>query len=237
MRKIVIALAVVAMAASVANATFWLQEDFESGTNGWTMNSGTWTTETVDAQHGLSWKSPDGLTTRATKGFDSGTADVIIMTAEWYQVAAPGTAGRAWVGMQQATGGVPAVNNAMMRLGTNNLATYQAHIQDSTTKTFDTGITLNSGAGAWHELMIKVTMSTKVIEWTFDGATGSYTSAGLLRPNAVVIGYNYSNGSAGDPDSSILVDKITVGDVVPEPATLALLGVGGLLFVRRRRTA
>jgi hypothetical protein len=221
--------------AGTANASFWLEENFESGQNGWTMNNGTWATGTVDGQHGTSFYDADGAIIRATKAFNSGTSDVIIMTAKWYQIAAAGAQGRAWVGIQTQSSGTPAVGAALARLGTNNLGNYQFHAYNGGLVIQDTGTPINAAAaGKWHDLMIKMTMSTKTIEWKLDGTSGSYSNSALARPNGVTIGYNYSNGTAGSaPDSGVYFDNITVGDEIPEPATLALLALGGL-FLRRR---
>lgn len=44
------------------------------------------------------------------------------------------------------------------------------------------------------------------------------------------------NGGASNANHLILIDSIVVtGEVVPEPGSLALLGLGGLLIARRRR--
>lgn len=50
--------------------------------------------------------------------------------------------------------------------------------------------------------------------------------------------YAAGSGTDGDPGNSLLLGNLTItGDVVPEPATLGLLGIGGLgVLLRRRRS-
>ena len=213
-RTIVLLMAagLVTMWATWAGATTFLTEDFESGQGTWTQNSGTWTTEATPADpKGLSWKSPDGVITRASKSFDSGTSDVIRIKFDFYTNSAATNTQRCWGGLQDVGANqTPVVDNAMMRIGTNNLANYQFHYWSTALQVVDTGVPLAVG---WHSVEIKATMSTQVIDWKIDTASGSVTNTSLVvRPNGVVLGYNYSNGSAGDPDTSVYYDNIVVDD-------------------------
>ena len=48
--------------------------------------------------------------------------------------------------------------------------------------------------------------------------------------------YAAGSGTDGDPANSLLLGNLTItGEVIPEPASLALLGAGGLVLLLRRR--
>ncbi len=72
----------------------------------------------------------------------------------------------------------------------------------------DTGVPVSEG---WHTVEIKLTLSTTTIDWKLDRASGSVIHAALTRPNSIVLGYNFSNGTADEPDTSAWFDKVSVG--------------------------
>ncbi len=63
--------------------------------------------------------------------------------------------------------------------------------------------------------------------WTTDGGYRAYVDTGLLEADSIIVGMN----RIGDVRGTIAAIKITA---IPEPATLVLLGLGGLVLRRKR---
>jgi len=92
-------------------------------------------------------------------------------------------------------------------------------------------------AFAWRDVVIDV--NNDIATWTIDGlliATVDLTTVTLGGSN-ILFGHSDTNGSASsDPNNSLLnvtlIDNIVV---TPEPASLALLALGGVAMLRRRR--
>jgi hypothetical protein len=90
---------------------------------------------------------------------------------------------------------------------------------------------------AWREVEIKVL--DDIVTWSIDGtllATIDLTTVTLGGGN-ILFGHSDTNGgSSTDPNDSLLnvtlIDNIVV---IPEPATLALLALGGLALLRKRQ--
>jgi hypothetical protein len=58
-------------------------------------------------------------------------------------------------------------------------------------------------------------------------------SAALIRPSTLDIRVSWAGNPSGSEPQGI--DNITINGVVPEPGSLALLALGGLMIARRRR--
>lgn len=101
-----------------------------------------------------------------------------------------------------------------------------------------TGTTRFGTAGMdWHEVVID--KSGNLVTWTMDGtllATVDITGMTLGGGN-ILFGHSDINaGSSADPDAGdLLFTLIDNVNVVPEPAGLSLLALGGLALLRRRR--
>jgi hypothetical protein len=87
-----------------------------------------------------------------------------------------------------------------------------------------------AGAGIWKHVTLTVTDTTVTVTW---GDGGTYGTARAYMGNFNQFNIRHPNsGSTGQTNLDNLT--ITGGELVPEPATVALLSLG-LLFVRRRR--
>lgn len=84
--------------------------------------------------------------------------------------------------------------------------------------------------GQWHQIKAEVDTVANETRFYFDGNhnhtvthIGTPTGVGLVEFNSI---------DRPDIVGSIFIDNI---NITPEPASLALLGLGGLVFLRRRR--
>jgi len=71
------------------------------------------------------------------------------------------------------------------------------------------------------------TFVTRTVQWTTNGGSevGEAIQIALIDP------------TVGGFTPQVALDNITLDEAVPEPGSLALLGLGGLLIARRRRSA
>jgi hypothetical protein len=115
-------------------------------------------------------------------------------------------------------------------------------------KGWHTGILLTDIAGAWHHIAVTRTGTTMTAY--LDGvlkATGEFSAAlgtgsatfniGYNRRTGSTVNYNGAMADLGIWDNALTQSQIQgiVLNGVPEPSALALLGLGGLVCIRRRR--
>jgi hypothetical protein len=226
------------MAASMASAGVVLTEDWESYVSGttpydsWTLGNGTWMGLVPGVGQAKGTQaytiSPVG-TSRIAKahGADLSKADKVILEGYFYDTNGASSMKRTWLGLQNGI----AVDGALLRIGMNNLATYQVHYYDGALKVVNTGV---SNATGWHYVKLTNTKSGSLwqTDWVLDSASGSFTWAWAAdKAKNVVLGYNYSCTNEVNWDDI----KLTT---VPEPGSMLALGTGllGLFgFIRRRR--
>ena len=88
-----------------------------------------------------------------------------------------------------------------------------------------------------HSMVFTVTLdsaSTVRIDFTLDGGLVDLTAGGGTIPYTPFTIFNEVGFSNGAYQTGFVIDNINVS-TIPEPATLALLGLGGMAFLRRRK--
>lgn len=119
---------------------------------------------------------------------------------------------------------------------------------NTSTGTNSVGFAAN-GNQMWHHIAITYDASTGVTEAYLDGAfAGTFTQDGTLDPTSFLVIGGHRNGTSrnfhGMIDDVAVFDEVIStdyignlagGNPVPEPATLMLLGLGGLSLLRKRR--
>ena len=243
MRTMLLCLLVTLVTASMASATVAWVEDWESYTSGvtpydsWILGNGVWEPLTGGGQAmgNQAYRIVGGSTSRIGKalGFNAADQTSVVLEGWFYDTNGATSMKRSWLGFQQDF----AVNNALVRIGMNNVATYQVHYWDGgALKTVDTGLGNQAG---WH--YVKLEMVKNPTDWTCnwqinaaDGTpyTGSFTWGWLAESaNNAVVGYNYSCTAEIDWDDISLSYT-----PVPEPGSILALctGLVGLIGIRRR---
>lgn len=93
---------------------------------------------------------------------------------------------------------------------------------------------------AWH--VWEVIRNDNTVTWTVDGvliATVDLTSETFAGDNFFLGLFDINATSSTDPNARDLlfglIDNVVVTDVIPEPGSLSVLALGGLLALRRRR--
>lgn len=91
---------------------------------------------------------------------------------------------------------------------------------------------------AWHDVVVE--KAGNILTWSIDGsliATADSTGATLSGNNIFFGIFDINAGSSADPNDQLVTaiyDNIVV-TTIPEPTSLALLGLGGLALLARRR--
>ena len=131
-----------------------------------------------------------------------------------------------------------------MKLGNANAA-YRNNDFDNAVAWKDNGATHTEADGAWHHI-VAVYPDTTVRHLYVDGVLAdstTFTQAYYTGTNQVAVGNNNRRSTLTDPFDGLIDDVRIYNHVLsdaeihalPEPATMLLLGLGGLLAGRKRR--
>ncbi len=237
----------VASLLAVASTSFGVvvfEDGFESGDfTKWPIDANPGFTIRTDQVHSGTFSAgADTAARRRAASIAPIATDLITTFSFWmYDTAGPGGDGRqfseirSYSGDAYGTGGLEQIhaigiyNNVTMEGETHSSSKYQARILSATSAGWFTLTDAPNRSVGWHEF--KVVLSGNTASYYVDGALGrTITGANAFTIDSVVMGSGLSSGT-----QSAFYDDFTVeANPVPEPATLAALGVGAAALVRRR---
>ncbi len=236
MRKLILLALCVGIAASAQAA--YLDEDWETGTDGWadvgagpfpaldntqnTTPGGTWSLKTADT----------AVNYTNAKDFVIEGMTETNWTAEWTFQHKTGTT-REYVQLQSYSGGggsgtlLQLISFGVYNAAPANTTLYNFRVTNGGVGWSNTNIA--RVANTWHTMKVEQ-FSDGTLNFYVDGVLGATTTTTSIYPiTKVRVGSALGNNTNGAWFDDILV--------TPEPAAAVLLGLGGLLFGRRRRTA
>lgn len=99
--------------------------------------------------------------------------------------------------------------------------------------------TLPEDVGTYTNLLLDINPTETPTGYTTTWTTQNITLSGLSGPTTTRLAFRYfvhDGGPNGNNSNGIGVDTLRVGAPVPEPASMAVLGLGALAMIRRRRS-
>jgi hypothetical protein len=246
------ALAIGLVASVSAMATNLFFDDFNSGVNGsnWALVNAGQSMLVGDSAHAFGAQSA-----KQVNAFTNGVSDVYYMKTTTSAIStvgtiAPGTKEVATVEFwddnirtDQSSDSAIDIRGALMlagdhastdfyQLGVNSTVSVNNYFWRTQAQgSFDTGVARTQG---WHELRIEALpyTGTNDVQFYIDGvnvASGNRRTAGAVDMNELRLGI-----SIRTPDSPFWFDNASL-DLVPEPASISLFGIGALVFACRTR--
>jgi hypothetical protein len=147
--------------------------------------------------------------------------------------SANGTTGIAWVYERTAISGATPATQMLYLVDANDGGDSDLAGTTPLDWTIVQAIDISGLASGWFDLGITIDALGNVVA-TFNGTNYLFASSPGLNSGAFNVGYreNLQLGADGTPDALMRPPTFTI---VPEPATLAFLALGGVLAGRRRR--